>query len=781
MPLTESVLLLASLSLSATSAQPLAGAAGETLLQDDEDEGQAGQPADIVVTGMRLPGSVIGDIQPQVQLDAGDVRALGISSVADLLTELAPQLRSGRGGSPIVLLNGQRISSHREIRRFPAEAIARVDILPEEVALKYGYPPQQKVMNIVLRDRFRAFTGDLENRFATDGGANQVEAELNFLSIRNGARFNLDAEYTRTNRLREADRGIRLATGEDTLRSLIPAQTQFTVSSTYHKPLADWISASINGDFTTDQTRALIGPSDAGTHALERSISSQTIHLGSTVNATGAAWRGTWTATYDQGADRTITERSVPDPADIARSRSDVAATDLSFNGDLYSLPAGSISLAGRIGGTVSRFRSDSERDLTPRSTRLSRTVGLGALSLDVPLVDSPSPFLGSLSANGNVEVSSLSDFGTVTTYGYGLSWQPRKSVSLIASFRDEQSAPTVQQLGNPLTVTPSVEIFDYQTGRTATVERITGGNPALLKADQQDWRVGLTLRPFSKPDIGLSVDYSRRTTNNGIIALPAATAAVMQAFPGRFVRDADGTLVQVDARPVNIARQESSEIRWGINFSKRLSTPQSQVDAMRAARQRRAAEGGERRERPAGEGGPPAGGFGRGGFGQGGMGGRINFAVYHTWHLSQTATLRDGLAPVDLIDGGTLGSGAGQPRHEVDVQAGYSRSGLGLRLNANWQGATRVVDPGGSPAANLHFSSLAKVDLRLFANLGQMPGFGLKHEWLRGTRLSVRVDNVFNQRQRVTDANGMTPLAYRPALLDPLGRTITLDLRKQF
>lgn len=771
MPLTESVLLLASLSLSATSAQPLAGAAGETLLQDEEDEEDEEASAradDIVVTGMRLPGSVIGDIPPQMQLDAGDVRALGISSVEDLLTELAPQLRSGRGGSPIVLLDGQRISSHREIRRFPAEAIARVDILSEEVALKYGYPPQQKVMNIVLRDRFRAFTGDLENRFATDGGANEVEAELNFLSIRNGARFNLDAEYTRTSRLLEADRGIRSATGEDTLRSLIPSQTQFTVSSTYHKPLADWISASINGDFTTDQTRALIGPADSDTRALERGISSQTIHLGSTVNATGAAWRGTWTATYDQGADRTITERSVPDPADLARSRSDVAATDLSFNGDLYSLPAGSISLAGRVGGAVSRFRSDSERDLVPRSTRLSRSVGLGALSLDVPLVDSPSPFLGSLSANGNVQVSSLSDFGTVTTYGYGLSWQPRKSVSLIASFRDEQSAPTVQQLGNPLTVTPSVEIFDYQTGRTATVERITGGNPALLKADQQDWRVGLTLRPFSKPDIGLSVDYSHRTTNNGIIALPAATAAVMEAFPGRFVRDVDGTLVQVDARPVNIARQESGQVRWGINFSKRLSIPQSQVDAMRAARQRRAAEGGERRERP-------------GGFGRGGMGGRINLAVYHTWHLTETATLRDGLAPVDLIDGGTLGSGAGQPRHEVDVQAGWSRSGLGLRLNANWQSATRVADPGGSPATNLHFSSLAKVDLRLFANLGQMPGIGLKHQWLRGTRLSVRVDNVFNERQRVTDANGTTPLAYRPALLDPLGRTITLDLRKQF
>ena len=49
----------------------------------------------------------------------GDIRSYGVSSVNDLLAELAPQLTSsqGRGGeSPIVLLAGKRISSFAEIR-----------------------------------------------------------------------------------------------------------------------------------------------------------------------------------------------------------------------------------------------------------------------------------------------------------------------------------------------------------------------------------------------------------------------------------------------------------------------------------------------------------------------------------------------------------------------------------------------------------------------------------------------------------------------------------------
>src|SRR5215204_892819 len=131
-------------------------AATEAAAQPSED---FGEEEEIVVTGQRARGSVIGDIPPEDTLDSRDVRATGATSINELLDALAPQIGStqGRGGErPILLLNGQRISSFRELRDIPTEAIQRVEILPEEVALKYGYAANQKVVNIVLRQRFRS-------------------------------------------------------------------------------------------------------------------------------------------------------------------------------------------------------------------------------------------------------------------------------------------------------------------------------------------------------------------------------------------------------------------------------------------------------------------------------------------------------------------------------------------------------------------------------------------------------------------------------------------------
>ena len=124
-----------------------------------EEEGEEAEP-DVVVTARREPGKVIGDIPPDQQLSPADIRSYGVSSVSDLLTELAPQTTSGRGGSPVILLNGRRIAGFQEIRDLPTEAIQRVDIFPEEVALKYGYRADQKVVNFVLRPRFRSLAAE---------------------------------------------------------------------------------------------------------------------------------------------------------------------------------------------------------------------------------------------------------------------------------------------------------------------------------------------------------------------------------------------------------------------------------------------------------------------------------------------------------------------------------------------------------------------------------------------------------------------------------------------
>ena len=72
------------------------------------------------------------------------------------LNEIAPQTRSDRGrGHPARWCCWTAAASPAWTRsNIPTEAILRVDILPEEVALKYGYTADQRVVNIVLKPHF---------------------------------------------------------------------------------------------------------------------------------------------------------------------------------------------------------------------------------------------------------------------------------------------------------------------------------------------------------------------------------------------------------------------------------------------------------------------------------------------------------------------------------------------------------------------------------------------------------------------------------------------------
>ena len=173
---------------------------------------------------------------------------------------------------------------------------------------------------------------------------------------------------------------------------------------------------------------------------------------------------------------------------------------------------------------------------------------------------------------------------------------------------------------------------------------------------------------------------------------------------------------------------------------------------------------------------------MGGGRFGGGGREGRIQLSAYHTWRLRDRILIRDGVPELDLLNGSAVGSRGGRPEHEVEVQAGVFKNGLGARIDARWQSATFVrgdTVPGAPSTGDLSFSDLATVNLRLFANLGQQRALVRQAPFLRGTRVSLEVDNLFDSRLDVRDPAGATPISYQPALLDPLGRVIRLEFRK--
>jgi hypothetical protein len=189
--------------------------------------------------------------------------------LAELLDAIAPQTRSGRGRGgerPVVLLNGQRISGFREIRGIPPEAIVRVDVLPEEVALKYGYRADQRVVNFVTRRRFNAVTAEADYGQSTEGGRSVYEADVSLLRLDPAGRWNIDAEYRHNDPLLESQRDVILADpdplfDERAFRTLLGANDQFSINGTLNRTLFGDISTTFNASLEGSEGRSLFGPS----------------------------------------------------------------------------------------------------------------------------------------------------------------------------------------------------------------------------------------------------------------------------------------------------------------------------------------------------------------------------------------------------------------------------------------------------------------------------------------------------------------------------------------
>src|SRR3954468_6807021 len=91
---------------------------------------------------------------------------------------------------------------------------------------------------------------------------------------------------------------------------------------------------------------------------------------------------------------------------------------------------------------------------------------------------------------------------------------------------------------------------------------------------------------------------------------------------------------------------------------------------------------------------------------------------------------------------------------------------------------ARRCETAAGAGTDRLRFSSLATVNLRAFvAGTRLFP----RERRLRGSRFSVSVANLFNNRQEVRDSTNTTPLRYQSGYRDPLGRAVEIEFRKVF
>jgi hypothetical protein len=435
----------------------------------------------------------------------------------------------------------------------------------------------------------------------------------------------------------------------------------------------------------------------------------------------------------------------------FSHSRGDNASLRATLSGRVLRLPAGPMRAA--ITATVRTDRLNGSWIFlsVPNVTNYAQNEAALFASLQAPLLGDKSP-IGNLELDLNGAIRNLNRIGTVEEFGAALAWQPVRSLNLRGSFDLQRQAPSAQTLSDPQIVYENYRIFDFVTGQTVQVRYITGGNPNLPVATRRLLTVGGTYLPFSNANLILSVDYTSRRTTNLQSTLPPVNAQVQAAFPNRFVRDANGVLTLVDSRPVAFAYDNSDQLHSRIDFHGSLGKP---------SQKRATAPGGDSDGAFSFDGRP-----------------RFNLSVEHNWILHSVRRAQLGLPEIDLLAGGATGYGGGLARHTVRVSANLAGRGLGIQLYGSWRSATRISAAETPSPSDIYFSAQTNVDMRFFADLGTLlPRSGV----LKGARLSLSVTNLLDSKQRVRDGTGLTPIRYQPYLLNPLGRVITIGLRKVF
>jgi hypothetical protein len=703
---------------------------------------------EIVITAPR--GSTSGGMEPLLELSSSELDSYGADSLSDLVDDLRPLTRSSRSDQMAVVLINGHLAGQTEFDNLPREAVERVEVLPESVALQYGFSENQRVLNFVLRDRFSAVPVRASQSGATEGGGQATTADASLVHLNDEARVTVLASYKDNAWLRDSDRGVEIP--DSSYYTLLPKKTDAKVAATISRSILG-VSSSFEASYDAASSRSLQGlateassPVGEIMQPLDESAAVRTSRVA--MQLTGLVRDFIWGTTvyYMHVASQSTSDLGVDGAYDLLIDRTesafDIGSLQLSLSGPAASLPAGPVIANFRFGLQYQGFDTrDAEPGAAVTTTHLVRTVRSANLNASVPIANRDRgilPALGELSGTFNASVDSVADFGNLFSGSVGLDWRPFKKLHLDAIYTDHRAAPTVQQLREPPIYTTNVETFDYVTQQTVYPTEITGGNALLAPAASRQGSFGASVGPFAGKTEFLA-HYEESVTSNAIGSLPPTNAAVESAFPDRFVRDADGTLIEIDDRWVNLQRERVEDVKWGVN----VWIPLGESPAMAMAN-------------------------------------RIEFSLFDTWYLRDVTLIRPGIPELNLLDGAPSDVTGGQPRHKIEFHMLYHRDGVGILIAAAWRSPTVVGS--GVPATPdpIYFSSLGTADVRVFLDLGHLRSTR-SASWTQGVRASLAITNVFDRRQTVHDAAGATPTAFEPGYLDPLGRVLTLTLRKVF
>lgn len=694
---------------------------------DDRSLGEPVQVDDVEVFGRR--GAAL--TPPETELDGADIDAMGAWSIDEVLTRMEETL--ALGGRPLVLINGRLTPNIGAYTGFPPDALVRAEVLPPEAAGLYGAAPGQRVVNLVLQQTFSSYDARGAGSRPTQGGTSSLSGDLSRSAIAGQDTHQAGLRVSRDTALRagERDRDLASDAPEADRVTLRPQSQMLSANLSVTRGLGDWSGVlSLNAQTQDSRSVAQFG---AGVVESRRRSDSLTASGGLSGRLAGWLVQTNLNSQFARSREDGL--------QDMTGDMMSVALTG-SGQRSLLELPSGHVTanLNANIQGSRSTVDRDQNRTVHSFQTNTARG------TLAIPLTKSGGGAwggrLGDLAATFGAGLRQNGGGGGEDVSA-GFSWAPHKSVRLNGEWAaSTDSVPDIQR-SEPQYYGPPVVVFDFRTGEAVEVLSIRGGNPDLTSPETERWSATASLGPFTSWGLAGNLGYQRRESTNGISSLPELTEDVEAAFPDHFHRDADGRLISIDYRPLNLSSTLTEVLNAGINFN--LPRPQ-------------------------------------GAAGQEAMVMRV--AVTHSLQLANITRLRAGLAEMDRLQG----DGGGISRQNASLMVDARRGRWGVNMSARWQEGYRTRRAGGQDGPNdLVIAPFTSVDLRF--NFQMMSGRdrseaspdGPPRRRSSGLQFNLSVSNLFDARRRAHLGDGSPAQGYGRDMQDPIGRTVRLTLQRRF
>lgn len=683
---------------------------------------------DVQVVGRR--GST--SITPEMELERGDIDAFGADTIRDFVDRAGQAL--GLGEEPVLIINGRRVLAPGGYLGFPPDALERAEVLPIGSGAAYGGPPSARVLNLVMKRRFRNRDAQIGLNGPTAGGQSALNLAVQQGSIVDMAMTQGNLNATRSTALSADDRPTYLEThpgSEGT--SLRPASRSINAGFNLTRPVGDWsANASLNAAASDGRSTARVSG-----ELRESRNRSNTLSLDANIGGQFKDWfvRTGLNAQFGSGETDGLFQSS-------SRSRS--LGLRAEADGTLFTLPAGPVRSNLSTNLTRSRFDGETGGQPSLHADSTARVEARTTLPLFAPKSDDgASPFRGL----GRAEITlGASGVQTGDGSGTGLSanttWTPAQKLRFTANWAHSADAVSERSRLEPLSETPAILVFDFQTGQSVEVVAINGGNPDLRTPTSDQFGARISAGPYTRWMVNANLGFSSNRTTDSVSGLPVLTPAVEAAFPDRFQRDEDGRLVRIDQRSINLAEVRNDNLNTSINFAIPF--------------------GG--RTTPHGPG--------------------IRLSLGHNLVLEDIARIRADLAEMNRLSG----DGGGVSRHRITASVYASRGQISASANMNWQSGYRTRrDEGRDGPDDLVMGSFGRLNLnldyRLTTRRNEAPedpaSSGARSQF--ETRLGLAIDNVLDSRAKARLGDGRPAPGYGRYDRDPVGRTIRLTLSRQF